>query len=150
MSLSIDETGTLKDVADSWFYENASAVHGMALSQRGDQQLLYSADWGEDTLWTHRIDNATGNVQEVGSLTMPTAGIHPRHLTVHPNGTYVYVVMEAGNELVQFSLGEKYGNAVEDTASYSLIPTSMLGPLHNLSMTNPIQVRTPPSTGPQK
>jgi len=113
-------------MVDSWTYENKSGVHGLALSPSTQlPQLIYSADLSADYVWTHSV-NSSGQINEVGRIRMPNTGMHPRHLAVHPNGTYLYVVMEAGNALAQVRLDRESGLASGITVEYSLIRPSEL------------------------
>lgn len=41
-------------------------------------------------------------MEAIASYPMPEAGMHPRHIAAYQNGNYVYVVMEAGNEVVAY------------------------------------------------
>lgn len=140
VSLSVYPNGTLKDLADSWSYDQQSGIHGLAMGQRDRKQLLYSADLNGDSIWTHAVDKATGKVKKLGSLKMTKSGMHPRHLAAHPNGTCLYVVMEAENALHQIRLDET-GVAVKDSQSYSLIPTGRCYPRKALLPPSPLVQR---------
>jgi carboxy-cis,cis-muconate cyclase len=105
--MSVDETGVLEAVIQNYTYFNSSGVHGTALSP--DSGFLYSADDTGNTLWTHSIDPATGKVALVTNLTAPTTGADPRHVAVHPNGDYVYVVLEGSSQLAQYAVDESTG-----------------------------------------
>ncbi|KAK0714188.1 Lactonase, 7-bladed beta-propeller-domain-containing protein, partial [Lasiosphaeria miniovina] len=123
MALSVDDSGALGGVTHSWKYGSQSGVHGLALGRRGNDTFLYAADLSGDAVWTHRIDGQTGAVVEVGKKAMPRTNMHPRHVRVHPNGTYLYVVMEAANSLVAFGIDDISGAAHDAGKEYSLIPT---------------------------
>ncbi|KAH8893006.1 3-carboxy-cis,cis-mucoante lactonizing enzyme [Thozetella sp. PMI_491] len=131
LSLSTWANGTLDKAIDSWGYAPTSAVHGFALGSstglgNAGGQLLYSADVGGDSIWTHRVRASDGKVTQVGRHTV-AAGSHPRHLAVHPQGQYLYSVMEAGNRVAAFSLSSDFsqsGYIDEEESSYSLLPTA--------------------------
>ncbi|KUJ20819.1 3-carboxy-cis,cis-mucoante lactonizing enzyme, partial [Mollisia scopiformis] len=116
MAISTLPDGTLSNVSQSWKYGSKSAIHGMTFGRN-----LYSADLSGDVLWTHKV-NSNGTVEAVASYPMPEAGMHPRHIAAHPNGNYVYVVMEAGNEVVAYSVNSTTGIIETDVGTYSLIP----------------------------
>lgn len=63
-----------------------------------------------------------GKVSAVTTYPIPTAGMHPRHLTAHSSGSYLYVVLEAGNALIEYSIDEDTVAAKAQVNSYSLIP----------------------------
>ena len=121
-SLSVDANGVVDKVTDSWNYASGSGIHGRAVAKRNGRQYIYSADLNGDIVWTHVVDDATGRVTEVGRLKMSQSGLHPRHLEVHPNGTYVYVLMEAANAISAFSLDTSTFAAANQSSTYSLIP----------------------------
>ncbi|MER5467789.1 lactonase family protein [Streptomyces sp. NPDC002685] len=57
---------------------------------------LLAVDLGTDTVYTYRLDEATGTLAEVSrARTRPGAG--PRHLTFHPGGRYAYLANEVDN-----------------------------------------------------
>jgi carboxy-cis,cis-muconate cyclase len=123
MATSVLRNGTLSDVIQTWKYGTKSGVHGLSLGAAATN--LYSADLSGDGVWTHSVDS-DGKVSEVSTYHMPRTGMHPRHLAAHPSGSYLYVVMEAGNSLVVCSLDGETGAPNNETASYSLIPEGSL------------------------
>jgi carboxy-cis,cis-muconate cyclase len=122
MTLSTTSDGTLNEVVGTWLYANQSGVHGLGSTVRKDGiQLLYSADINGDSIWTHQVDRA-GQAQEVDRAKSPRSGMHPRHMVIHPDGTYAYIVMEADNSVVALPLQES-GIAIQDmAATHSIIP----------------------------
>ncbi|KAL8291226.1 hypothetical protein RB597_005461 [Gaeumannomyces tritici] len=116
-------TGAVTRSTQSWRYLAASGVHGLAFGRRGDE-LIYSADLNGDSVWTHKVDGPTGIVTKLARL--PVAkGSHPRHLAAHPNGTYLYVLMEAANRLTAYSLDAKTGVPTAEESSYYLLPKNI-------------------------
>jgi carboxy-cis,cis-muconate cyclase len=118
-SFKVLSNGTLSGVLETWKYSNKSGIHGMAFGAEGS--TLYSADLSGDGVWTHSVGN-DGKVSAVATLPMPSAGLHPRHLVAHSAGSYLYVVLEAGNSIVEYSLDEDTAAAKTQVNSYSLIP----------------------------
>jgi len=125
MSISVDETGTLNRVIDFWPYTNYSRVHGLALRRVADKVLLYSADVTGDTIWTHSVNATTGKATRLGQFKMPRAGVHPRHIAVHPTGEHAYVVGEAGNNLDLLPLDPTSHVVQADATSFKLVPDGM-------------------------
>lgn len=122
MVLSVDSTGALAEVADSWTYANDSRVLGLALGEQAGKQLVYSADLEGNIVWTHRVDRTSGSVSEVDRLPAPYPGMRPRHLAAHPGGKYLYVVMEADNSIAQFDLDSETGAPLKESLRVMLIP----------------------------
>ncbi|KAI0123634.1 carboxy-cis,cis-muconate cyclase [Xylariales sp. AK1849] len=117
--LSVDESGALTASAQNYTYFSSSAVHGTAFSP--DSKFLYSADDSGNTLWTHSIDQETGEVTLVANLTAPSSGADPRHATVHPNGTYIYVVLEGSSEIGVYAIDEATGVPSFANVTYPLL-----------------------------
>jgi carboxy-cis,cis-muconate cyclase len=117
--LSVDESGKLEAAIQNYTYFSSSGVHGTAFSP--DSKFLYSADDNGNTLWTHSIDQETGEVTLVANLTAPSSGAHPRHATVHPSGTYIFVIFEESSQLAQFSIDKDTGIPSFHNVTYSLL-----------------------------
>ncbi|KAK2604136.1 hypothetical protein N8I77_007091 [Diaporthe amygdali] len=125
---SVDEGGALDAVIQNYtYFVNKSGVHGAALSP--DSRYLYSADDTGNTLWTHAVDPATGEVAVLANLTGPTPGSDPRHVVVHPKGHYLYVILEGASQLAQYTIDRETGlPAYED--AYSLLLSAQQDPVH--------------------
>ena len=110
---------------ETWKYSNNSGVHGLAFGAEGDR--LYSADLSGDGVWTHSI-GTDGKVAAVGTLAMNRTGLHPRHIAAHSAGQRVYVVLEAGNAVIEYFLNEDTQAVETQVNSYSLIPAGEFTP----------------------
>ncbi|TVY75964.1 Carboxy-cis,cis-muconate cyclase [Lachnellula suecica] len=119
--MSVDENGVLSEVIQDYSYNTSSGVHGMAFDSAND--FLYSADDSGNALWTHSVDNTTGELTFVSSVAGPVTGADPRHVTVHPEGQYLYVVLEGANELAQYSIDTTTGIPFFENVTYPLIPS---------------------------
>ncbi|KKY19972.1 putative rhamnogalacturonan lyase [Phaeomoniella chlamydospora] len=102
----------------------ASCVHGLAIDS--STKFIYSADDDGNAIWVHSFDQANGTVKEVQYLAAPTDA-DPRHLVVHPNGQYAYVVFEAGNALAVYTRDDSTGKLTYTNTTYPLIPSSTTG-----------------------
>ncbi|KAI1324541.1 hypothetical protein F5Y16DRAFT_423849 [Xylariaceae sp. FL0255] len=119
---SIFISGTLESVVQNYtYFPNVSGVHGAVLSP--DSRFLYSADDSGNTLWTHSVDRRTGEVTYMANLTGPSAGSDPRHVTIYPNGRYLYVILEGTSQLAQYTV-DAHGIPHFDTA-YPLLLTAL-------------------------
>lgn len=68
-------------------------VHATVLSK--NNKTLYVPDLGLDKLMLYNLDNKTGKLKEFSPpfvITEPGAG--PRHIDIHPNGKYAYLIEE--------------------------------------------------------
>jgi carboxy-cis,cis-muconate cyclase len=120
MALSTNDDGSLKEVAGSWLYANQSGIHGQGLLYSGNSSVLYSADATGDALWVHRVPQS-GIAEQVGKLQLPASGLRPRHLALHPNGEYAYVILEIQNELAVYKV-QASGSTLQSIDGQSLIP----------------------------
>ena len=67
--------------------------HAHAVLFTPDGRHLFAADLGADSIFVYAVDSERGSLRLVASAkTAPGAG--PRHLTLHPNGQYLYVINE--------------------------------------------------------
>lgn len=125
--LSVDEQGVLDGVLQNYtYFPNVSGVHGAAFSP--DSRYLYSADDTGNTLWTHTIDRATGEVAFLANLTGPSPGSDPRHVVVHPAGNFLYVILEGASQLAQYTIDQETGLPAFDEA-YSLLVSAYQNPV---------------------
>ncbi|KAK7962468.1 uncharacterized protein PG986_003293 [Apiospora aurea] len=95
-------------IVQNYTYElPGSAVHGMTWSP-AIANVVYSADTGGNAIWTHSRDKDTGALTPVDKLVLPVdeQGGHcgPRHIAVHRQGLYMYVVCEASSKIIQLWL----------------------------------------------
>ncbi|KAI0014100.1 3-carboxy-cis,cis-mucoante lactonizing enzyme [Xylariaceae sp. FL0662B] len=119
LGISVDESGALDTVFANATYDTAAGVHGTALSSKND--FIYSADDMGNAVWVHSYDSQTGAIEEVQHLPAPN-GSDPRHLAVHPNDKWVYVVYEAANTIVPYSRNTETGELTSTNTSYPLLP----------------------------
>ncbi|KAF7551371.1 hypothetical protein G7Z17_g5049 [Cylindrodendrum hubeiense] len=118
LAISVD-SGVLDTSFASLEYDSTAGVHGLALSPASD--FVYSADDMGNAVWVHSYDNSSGAVEEVQRLSAPT-GANPRHLAVHPNGLFVFVVYEELSEIAVYSRDIASGELISTNTTYSLIP----------------------------
>jgi carboxy-cis,cis-muconate cyclase len=125
--MSVNENGVLSEVIQNYTYKSTSAVHGMAFDSTNS--FLYSADDTGNILWTHSVNNSTGELTLVSSIVGPVTGADPRHVTVHPADQYLYVILEGANALAQYSIDNGTGIPSFENVTYPLIPSGKI-PLH--------------------
>ncbi|MFC8533111.1 lactonase family protein [Streptomyces sp. NPDC057249] len=77
--------------------QGGSHAHQIIISPDGGHVL--AADLGNDTVYTYRLDETRGTLEQVSYATLrPGAG--PRHLTFHPGGRHAYLACELDNTAV--------------------------------------------------
>jgi len=127
MSVATAEDGSFDGVKQSWLYEEVSNAHGLALQEVNGTELLYTADMGLNAIWVHSIDES-GNAVVLQRVDLEEPGLKPRHMVIHPKGTYGYVSLEAANSLLALKL-ETSGLAAEeqDLERFPVLPEGTRG-----------------------
>lgn len=74
-----------------------------------------------NAVWVHSYDSTTGVIEEVQHLDAANDS-DPRHLTIHPNGKWVYVVYEAANSVAVYDRDNSTGMLTFTNTTYSLLP----------------------------
>lgn len=120
--ISVDEAGDFSGTLQNFTYSSTSGVHGVAMNT--ENTFLYSADDAANSLWTHSVDPSTGAVTLVDVKTGPSNKSDPRHVTVHPGGKYLYVLLEGSNEVAQYNIDQATGIPSFLNVIYPLIPAS--------------------------
>ncbi|TID27582.1 carboxy-cis/cis-muconate cyclase [Venturia nashicola] len=123
-AMRVEPDGTLLNSIQNITLESTSGIHGLAMGP--DADFLFSADLSANGIWVHKVNQETGALTEVSFTPAPSVNAEPRHLIVHPSGRYLYVVMEAKNEVRVYAInfGQRSSQVkITDTGlSYSLIP----------------------------
>lgn len=123
-AMSVEPDGTLMDVVQNITLESTSGIHGLAIG--ADAEYIFSADLSANGIWVHKVNQETGALAKVSFTPAPSVNAGPRHLIVHPTGRFLYVVMEAKNEVRVYAInfGQRSSQVkITDTGlSYSLIP----------------------------
>lgn len=117
--IGVDESGTLSTNLQNISFYSDSGVHGLAFDPTG--QYIYAADDSGNAIWTYKVDNATGLLTHVSDISAPSSGANPRHATVHPKGTYLYVILESANEVAQYSINPTTHVPEFTNVTYSLL-----------------------------
>ncbi|KAH8637832.1 hypothetical protein IG631_05602 [Alternaria alternata] len=118
-ALAVDSTGALTAATANLTYNSTSGVHGLDISP--DAAFVYSADDMGNAVWAHSYDRETKTAQTLQYLAAPE-GANPRHLAVHPNGAWVYVIYEEANSLAVYKRDNKTGLLTDEKTTYSLLP----------------------------
>ena len=99
----VNKDGSLGKPTDSVLHEGssvnserqeASHVHATVLNNKNNK-TLYVPDLGMDKVMLYNLDSKTGKLKEFSTpfvATEPGAG--PRHIDIHPNGKYAYLMEE--------------------------------------------------------
>lgn len=72
-----------------------------------DGKYLYGSNRGHDSIVAYAIDEATGKLTVIQHIS--TAGGHPRHFALTPNGNHMLVANRDGNHIVTFAIDVKTG-----------------------------------------
>jgi carboxy-cis,cis-muconate cyclase len=116
---TVDEAGILKENVQNFQLDPKSGIHGMVFDPT--ETYLYSADLRANKIWTHEKDE-NGRLTLVDCLEAPSTEDHPRWVAIHPNGKYLYVLMEAGNRLGVYVIDKHRHVPVFTHVTYPLVP----------------------------
>ncbi|RIV22232.1 lactonase family protein [Fibrisoma montanum] len=115
--LPIKADGTLGEPSESIEYTGSGPnqqrqekphIHSATLSP--DNRFVYVADLGSDKVYIYEIDPANGKVKPASTpFASVKPGSGPRHLAIHPNGRYVYVVEELTSAVASFNRDARTG-----------------------------------------
>lgn len=120
VAISVDSSGGLVSQIANLTYDTSAGIHGLAISP--DSQYVYSADDMGGRVWAHSYDGQTTlNYSSVTTL-QELDGTGARHLVVHPNGNWLYVIHESANEIGVYSRDATTGEITNTNETYSLLP----------------------------
>ncbi len=133
VSFGLDKEGRLHEAASvfqptgkgSDHRQQGPHPHGIALSESGD--LAYVADLGIDRVLALKVEPSTWalSLDDSRSVSLaPAAG--PRHITIHPGGTFAVVVNELDNTVSAF-LRDPASGRLTATNTLSTVPPSFTG-----------------------
>ncbi len=109
--LSLARDGSL-DAQTAFVEHTGSSVHPQRQTKpyahwfRTDpsNKFALAADLGTDEIVVYRFDETTGKLTlGEGAKGKVPPGMGPRHIVFHPNGKWVYVIAEMGNEVMAFN-----------------------------------------------
>ncbi|EDY58109.1 MULTISPECIES: lactonase family protein [Streptomyces] len=110
----IDPSGALGALRDSVTHSSPApgpgqeGPHAHQFLTSPDGGHVLAVDLGTDTVYSYRLDERTGALQEV-SRARTRAGAGPRHLTFHPGGRYAYLANEVDNTVAVCAYDRKTG-----------------------------------------
>jgi 6-phosphogluconolactonase len=117
----IQHTGSGPDTSR----QKSPHVHAVFLKKNNYD--LYVPDLGIDKIMTYRFDAKTGKAfpSKLGYVSTGV-GSGPRHIDIHPNGKYVYLVEELSGSIAVF---RDFGNGdLHEIQSLSALPLTYKGP----------------------
>jgi 6-phosphogluconolactonase len=97
-----NKDGSLGSATDSVLHEGSSvnserqeAAHVHATVLNKNNKTLYVPDLGMDMVMLYNLDSKTGKLKEFPTPSVATEpGAGPRHIDIHPNGKYAYLMEE--------------------------------------------------------
>lgn len=107
--------------------EQQQGPHAHCVILDRSERHALAADLGIDKVMVYRFDHATGRLtpgQQPWAKLQPGAG--PRHLTLHPNGRYLYVINELDSTLTAFKYNGVSGTLTQ-IETVSTLPQDFSG-----------------------
>ncbi|KAI1839753.1 hypothetical protein JX266_014035 [Neoarthrinium moseri] len=122
LAMNVDDLGALSAIFGNLSYSSECGNHGMTITSDG--RFVYSAADAGKAVWAHAVDANADTVTELKYIAAPSDS-DPRHLAVHPNGKFVFVVYEEACELAVLSRDQSTGLLVNTNTTYPLIPETL-------------------------
>jgi carboxy-cis,cis-muconate cyclase len=120
---AVSDTGKIDRNIQNFELVPESGLHGMVFDPT--ETYLYSADLTANKIWTHKKEPKTGTLTLVDCIEAPSPGDHPRWVSIHSSGRYLYVLMEAGNRIGVYVIDEHRHTPVFTQLTYPLIPPGL-------------------------
>ncbi|MGB3801348.1 MAG: lactonase family protein, partial [Lewinella sp.] len=120
--LQLDDEGQLSNPLDLQDHRQRGSEEPHAHSSYfiNDDEEVLAVDLGTDEVWHYRIDEESQKLvpADPPSVRME-AGAGPRHLSLHPNGKWIYIINELNSTVTQVS---REGESFQVVDSWSTLP----------------------------
>jgi len=131
----VNKDGSLGKPTDSVLHEGSSvntdrqeAAHVHATVLNKNNKTLYVPDLGLDKVMIYSFDTKAGKLKEsVPPFIMTEPGAGPRHMDIHPNGKFAYLLEELTGSVSAYRV-EKNG-ALSLQQNISCLPRDYTGPV---------------------
>ena len=131
----VSKDGSIGKTTDTILHEGSSvnserqeAAHVHATVLNKNNKTLYVPDLGLDKVMLYNLDNKTGKLKEFATPSVMTeAGAGPRHIDLHPNGKYAYLMEELTGTVSVYNI-EKDGY-LSLSQNVSGLPGDYTGPV---------------------
>jgi 6-phosphogluconolactonase len=113
---ALGEGSHLPELGTHGPHKNQDAAHAHFILESPTPGLVYVADLGLDKVMLYDLDAATSKLTPHAArpaVTVTPPGSGPRHLTVHPNGKFLYANNELGTSASVFSRNPDTGALTE-------------------------------------
>ena len=131
--LPIARDGSLKAAADVAQHQGSSikdqqkGPHAHCIILDRNERHALAADLGIDKIMIYDFNRATGKLEPSKDISSQLpAGAGPRHLTLHPNGSYAYVINELDSTMSTFKYNHRSGS-LQLVQTISTLPQTFSG-----------------------
>ena len=131
--LSLRSDGTLGPSIDlenhegSGIKEQQKGPHAHCIILDRLERYALAADLGIDKVMIYRFNPASGKLEPGTQPSVQLkAGAGPRHLTIHPNGRWTYVINELDSTMTAFQYNDRTGTLTE-IETVSTLPSDFSG-----------------------
>ena len=132
--LSLFRDGQIGGVSDAKKYtgnsvnterQESSHVHAAVFSP--DNKFLYVTDLGSDKIYIYKFNEADGTLQTPSTPEVSVApGAGPRHMTIHPDGKYLYLAEELTSTIGAFAVNDSTGSLTLLQDTVKSLPASFM------------------------
>ena len=131
----VNKDGSLAKPTDSVRHEGSSvntdrqeAAHVHATVLNKNNKTLYVPDLGLDKVMIYNLDSRTGKLKPAATpFVMTEAGAGPRHLDIHPNGKFAYLMEELTGSVSAYRVEKSGGLSL--LQNISGLPRDYTGPM---------------------
>lgn len=101
-------------------------IHSATVSP--NNRFVYVCDLGTDRVYIYEFDPASGKVKPAATpYASVSPGSGPRHITIHPNGKYLYLAEELTSTVATFALNAKTGALTLIEDNVKTLPADFTG-----------------------
>jgi 6-phosphogluconolactonase len=123
----ISATGLLEDAISVFQHAGSgpdprqASAHAHMVSLSADSRFVYSCDLGTDKVYIYQLDALTGRLTDTQAYYSTQPGAGPRHLALHTNKKYAYIINEL-NGTIEFALVDSITGRLSRQQVISTIP----------------------------
>lgn len=119
----VDGGGVIVDGTQNYTFSDTSSLHGNGFHPSGG--FVYTADMGDESVWTHAVNLETGAVTFVSEDIIE--GHEPRHVVAHPSGKYAYAMAEPTSTVIELAIDNSTGAATHTGTLFGIVPANASG-----------------------
>jgi len=112
--------------------DRQEAAHAHSITLDRNNRFAFAADLGIDRLMIYAFDEKTGKLKpnEAQPFYQTKPGAGPRHVSVHPNGRFLFLINELDLTISSLAYDEKLGT-LKEIQTVPTLPAGVSGAIHS-------------------